>query len=320
MERINNVLKESGFQGFSLAEMPGTASTYRVVRPDGATTENLSEGERNFIAFLYFYFLVYSSLDQDTTTGSKIVVIDDPVSSMDPNAMFIVAAHVRELISICQNNPEYRHDRGQGDFIKQIFVLSHNPYFFREVSYPNLNDYSYANCYLIPKCDNVSTVKCCVRARSDAPSQQENYSPVLNTYAALWRGYKEAASSITLLNVTRVNVTRRILEHYFLQLCGYDGAHLSNTLLKDNRSQFIYTDADGREDLSRYHLVPAMLTYISHHKHGIGDDAYLFDEDHDPEQLCHVFQMIFTIMGQGEQYRMMAGADGERDEAAGAGE
>lgn len=142
----------------------------------------------------------------------------------------------------------------------------------------------------------------CVRNRQDAPSQIENYTPVLNSYAALWHEYKEATTSITLLNVTR-----RILEHYFLQLCGYDSADLTTTLLKNNREKFIHTDAQGQEDLTDYHLVTSMLTYISHHKSGLEDDTYLITEDHDPNQLRRIFQLIFTLMGQEQHYKMMSG-------------
>ena len=301
-EQINTVLRESGFQGFHLDDVPGKDNTYRVVRLDGSTAENLSEGERNFIAFLYFYFLIQGSLEQTEDPRNKIVVIDDPVSSMDSGAMFIVAAHVRELVSICQNNVDYRHDTGRGNHVKQIIILSHNPYFYREVSYPNLNDYGYASYFLIKKTDNMSGITLCIRDRQDAPSQKENYTPVLNSYAALWNEYKEASSSITLLNVTR-----RILEHYFLQLCGYDSADLTTTLLKNHRDKFIRTNAQGQEDLADYHLVTSMLTYISHHKSGLEDDTYLIAEDHDPNQLRHIFQLIFNLMGQEQHYKMMAG-------------
>lgn len=39
--------------------------------------ENLSEGERNFIAFLYFYHQVRGSMSSEEIK-EKIVVIDDP--------------------------------------------------------------------------------------------------------------------------------------------------------------------------------------------------------------------------------------------------
>lgn len=53
IDSINNLLDNSGFEGFSLRAKEGVANTYEVIRPDGTVAEKLSEGERNFIAFLY---------------------------------------------------------------------------------------------------------------------------------------------------------------------------------------------------------------------------------------------------------------------------
>ena len=64
---------------------------YEVIREDGSVAENLSEGERNFIAFLYFYHQVRGSMTGEELK-EKIVVIDDPVSSMDSTALFLVSA------------------------------------------------------------------------------------------------------------------------------------------------------------------------------------------------------------------------------------
>lgn len=242
---MNRLLRDSGFQGFHLEKHPAHANAYQVIRMNGTVAENLSEGERNFIAFLYFYFLVKGSLDASGDTRGKIVVIDDPVSSMDSSVLFIVAAHIRELISICENNVDHRHNSAQGDYIKQIIILTHNAYFFKEVSYKHLNDYSYASYFLINKMENRSSVTLCVKHSDVALSQQENYSPVLNSYAALWQEYREVDSSITLLNVAR-----QILEHYFIQLCGHTDTDLTKCILQENRDRFITTKEDGSEDQS----------------------------------------------------------------------
>jgi wobble nucleotide-excising tRNase len=74
--------------------------------------------------------------DDAEISKDKIAVIDDPVSSMDSSVLFIVSALVRELIGVCFNNAEYReHEREvQEDYIKQIFILTHNVYFHREIT------------------------------------------------------------------------------------------------------------------------------------------------------------------------------------------
>lgn len=88
IEGINRILKTSGFQGFYLRAKKDVQNTYEVIRPDGTIAEKLSEGERNFIAFLYFYHLVRGSFS-DKEVKDKIVVIDDPVSSMDKATNFV---------------------------------------------------------------------------------------------------------------------------------------------------------------------------------------------------------------------------------------
>ncbi|MDO4928649.1 MAG: AAA family ATPase [Corynebacterium sp.] len=297
---INRLLRDSGFQGFHLASNPGEQDTYRVVRADGTTAMHLSEGERNFIAFLYFYYLVHGSHSIEEGHKDKIVVIDDPVSSMDSATMHVVAFLVRELASICDNTCEYRHHTHLGDFIKQLFILTHNAYFFREVSYNHLSDYRYASYYLIRKEGNVSTVKQCTRHQAAAPSQLENYSPVVHGYAALWQEYQESTSAVVLMNVMR-----RILEHYFLQLCGYEGSNIANRILKENRERFIKHHDDGHEDQSGYNLVAAVLAYITHGISGIDDDAYYIADAHDVDQLRTVFERMFTLMNQQQHYDMM---------------
>lgn len=127
-DSINLMLRDSGMRGFSLEPKAGVDNVYEVRRPDGTIADNLSEGEKNFIAFLYFYHLVHGSDSADGETREKIVVIDDPVSSMDSGSLFIVSTLVRQMIEICRNNADNRNRTAEGNFIKQIFILTHNAY------------------------------------------------------------------------------------------------------------------------------------------------------------------------------------------------
>jgi len=86
---------------------------YALMR-SGKTALHLSEGERTAIAFLYFL----KSLEDkafDLTKG--IVVIDDPVSSLDANALFSAFGYMKERTKECN----------------QLFILTHNFAFFRQV-------------------------------------------------------------------------------------------------------------------------------------------------------------------------------------------
>lgn len=162
MDAINRELLDSGFQGFHLKKDSRDSTKYKIVRDDGSPAHGLSEGERNFIAFLYFYHKVKGREHADSEFKDRIVVIDDPVSSMDSTSLFIVSAIIREMISICFNNGNASNQEAPR-YIKQIFILTHNAFFHKEVSYNRLKYYHCVNFYLIKKVQNVSTVELCVR-------------------------------------------------------------------------------------------------------------------------------------------------------------
>lgn len=58
----------------------------------------LSEGEITFITFLYFLQLTKGSIDKDSISEDRILVIDDPVSSLDSNILFIVSSLLKDDI------------------------------------------------------------------------------------------------------------------------------------------------------------------------------------------------------------------------------
>lgn len=315
MKSINTMLRDSGFQGFELRPrheeiirpdgsvervVPTPAINYEVVRTDtGKIAENLSEGEKNFIAFLYFQQLVFGRESADGDTREKIVVIDDPVSSMDSSALFIVSAQIRKMIEVCRNNADNRNPVVSGNFIKQIFILTHNAYFHREVTYAYANRYDFVSFYLIRKTDNKSSIRLCDCQNPDCPSERMNVNPVKNSYAALWDEYKDASSGIPLMSIIR-----RILEYYFLQLCGYEGSDLRKRILEENKDAFTHDDF-GNEDYSKFELASAMLSYIAANSSGINDGMHYVDDCIDIQKCRDTFQMIFHHMGQDQHYEMM---------------
>ena len=311
-ESINSMLRDSGFQGFSLRKKPGVKNRYEVVRDGDKPVKRLSEGERNFIAFLYFYHLVRGSGKADsaiigtdgniqdvTDTRDKIVVIDDPVSSMDSGTLFIVSSMVREMINVCHNNIELLNPEVTGTYIKQIFILTHNAYFHREVTYNQVDYFDCVSFYMIRKTDNHSSITLSWREAKELSEDDVNVNPVQNAYTALWSEYKELNSSIPLLNVIR-----RILEYYFMELCGYQGTGMRDTILKINKKEFIRTREDGSIDDTDYHLAYSMLSYIDN-DHSFVDGFNLVQDAVDPDQYRSVMKKIFEHMGQGQHYDMM---------------
>ena len=86
---------------------------YTITR-GGVSAEFLSEGETTAIALLYF---LKSLQDRRFPLANGVIVLDDPVSSLDANALFLAFAFIRERTK----------DAGQ------LFILTHNFSFFRQV-------------------------------------------------------------------------------------------------------------------------------------------------------------------------------------------
>lgn len=93
---------------------------------------NIRQLERETLLPFYITIILQREI---SAVKDKIVVIDDPVSSMDSGALFIVSALVREMIEVCYNNTDYRSYKVDGDYIKQIFILTHNIYFHKEITH-----------------------------------------------------------------------------------------------------------------------------------------------------------------------------------------
>ncbi len=85
-----------------------------LIRRGGQPAMHLSDGERTAIAFMYF---LKSLTDNSFDLQKGIVVIDDPVSSLDANSLYCAFGFMKERAV----------DAGQ------LFVLTHNFAFFRQV-------------------------------------------------------------------------------------------------------------------------------------------------------------------------------------------
>lgn len=303
IDAVNKTLRDAGLQGFRLCPKDGEEHVYEVRRQNGKIAKNLSEGERNFIAFLYFYHVVRGTYDETGKKKPKIVVIDDPVSSMDSGVLFLVSSLVRELVDICYNNVNLETHTFKGDEIAQIFILTHNTYFHREITYNQVGRYEFVSYYLIQKRSNTSTIKLCVKENKElVPPVLENYNPVQNSYKALWSELKELTGTIAIMSVIR-----RILEYYFLQLCGYDGVNLRREVLEKNQDKFIIKSEqeDIPDDDTKFHLAQSMLSYIGKQDHGFNDGMDFVDESTDISECKEVFKMIFDCLDQRQHYDMM---------------
>lgn len=110
-EELNGEL--ASYLGHSELQLEVEETGYRITRK-GKPADSLSEGERTAIALLYF---LKSLSDQDFDLQNGIVVIDDPVSSLDSTALYYAFGFMKSRVA----------DAGQ------LFVLTHNFLFFKQV-------------------------------------------------------------------------------------------------------------------------------------------------------------------------------------------
>lgn len=266
-DAINRTLQAFGFSNFRL-ETAADGTRYRLVRGDGSDAKDtLSEGEKSFVTFLYFYHLIWGSDANAGTTRDRIVVFDDPISSLDSDILFVVAGLVRDVIE--------RTRAGKGP-VKQVFVFTHNVYFHREVTFlaKRSKDGALADetFWVMRKRKSISTI------------DRHKSNPVQSTYDLLWAELRAEAPSATTIR----NTMRRILETYFTLLGGVD--------LKKLVSGF-----EGEEQA----ICNALLSWMNAGSHAEFDDLHVSSSDESVDRYLAVFEEIFTKAEHGAHYRMM---------------
>ena len=265
---INKLLKGFGFHGFRL-DIASTESSYKLVRSNGADAKNtLSEGEKTFVTFLYFYHLLKGSATTAGTTTDRVVVIDDPVSSLDSDVLFIVSSLIKQLFEEVKSNTGH---------IKQMFVLTHNIYFHKEITFNHerkKNAMDYETFWVIRKTDQKSKIESHVS------------NPIKTSYDLLWSELKRP----DINNTTIQNTLRRILENYF-KILGSTDLHS------------LYKHFDGADKIH----CRSLLSWVNDGSHFAHDDLYLAIEDSMVENYRKVFFKIFKYSEHLAHYKMMMG-------------
>ncbi len=272
VNKINTLLKKYGFTNFGFACTEDEKS-YCIQREDGQLVgETLSEGEVTFITFLYYYHLTKGSLNENDISKDKVLVIDDPISSLDSNILFMVSVLIKNLVKEAMEGKTN---------IKQVIILTHNTYFYKEITLEyDLKCYKKKYSFWIIKKDkNVSEIK----------SYEEN--PIKNSYELLWQEVKQAKEN-NISWVSLQNVMRRIVEYYFRILGGF----------KHN------SDLSERfENIEERQVCDSFILWFNDGSHEISDDLFVQNQNTSIEIYLKVFERIFEITGHEAHYKMMMG-------------
>lgn len=272
VNEINKILTSFGFLNFNLTEAEKHGN-YKLVRENGEDAKDtLSEGEKSFITFLYFYHLLKGSNDKENIMVDRIVVFDDPISSLDSSILFIVSNLIREIIGEVQRN--------DGN-IKQVFIFTHNVYFHKEVSFDTKRGAK----------DKMKDETFWILRKEGINTRIKNYdsNPIKTSYELLWEELKNYSEHRV---ITVQNTMRRIIENYFKILGG----------LNDN-------DLVGKFEPEEQIICNALLSWLNDGSHFVNDDLYVDTNSEIVDQYFEVFRKIFIVTGNEGHYNMMMGLD-----------
>ncbi len=163
----------------------------------GHTAQDLSEGEKSAVAFLYFL----KSL-QDRGVGMKdcIVVIDDPVCSMDTNSMFCAFGYMKERTQDCG----------------QLFILTHSFSFFRQVKnwFHHIKPTKETSFHMLKPvlCEDGQRSTCLVELD---PTLREHDSEYQYLFKQVWEASRLPQYSLSVaVQYSMPNIARRFLEAF----------------------------------------------------------------------------------------------------------
>lgn len=186
---INNNLQGIGITDFHIVKCVGE-NAYRISRAEEGEEKvfgTLSEGEKMLISFLYFIETCTGRKAADAPEKKKIIVIDDPISSLSHVHVFNVSCLLRDIF--IDKHP-----------FEQVFILTHSLYFFYEIVYRKEEKREESQkLFRIAKNDEGSYV------------EEMKYSEIRNDYESYWSVVNDPKAPKALM----ANCMRNILDYFF---------------------------------------------------------------------------------------------------------
>lgn len=187
---LNNILLNLGF-GF---ELKSDEDNY-YIKLRNSNSEliltDISEGERNLLALLFFYYEMFND-EKFTKIKSNIdlIIIDDPISSLDNNNRLYVINLIKQLIEITES---------------QIFILTHSWEDFCDISYATENKNNYS-LFEIKKIDGKSTL---TKTTNNEPPHKHDFKELYE-----FSNKKESDKLTDCEMYHYPNIMRKVLEKY----------------------------------------------------------------------------------------------------------
>lgn len=273
IEHINSMLVDMGIVDFKIIKYKEEESLYRIVR-DGSDTpvfRTLSEGERTIISVLYFIETCRGLLDKNKANKKKIIVIDDPVSSLSNMYIFNIGRLIRNIFY-----PEVKKDKDTKELFivpkyEQIFILTHSLYFFYEMTeMTEEKRHLFQALHRISKNENGSRI------------DTMRYEHIQSDYQAYWMTIRDSNTHPALI----ANCMRNIIEYFFNFVEKRD---LNNVFNQDKFKDPKYQ---------------AFQRYINRESHSLGQNIFDFKE-FDYAIFMDALKHVFIETGYSEHYNKM---------------
>ena len=184
---INSGMTELGIDDFRIVKHSG--NHYKIVREeqDSETFQTLSEGEKMVISFLYFLELCKGKKNASDVGQKKIIVIDDPISSLSHIFIFNIGQLIKK---------EFLYS----DIYEQVIVLTHSLYFFYELTDANHKR----------RKENQKLFRL-LKNSDGSQILSMKYEEIQNDYHSYWQIVKDDKQPPALV----ANCMRNIIEYFF---------------------------------------------------------------------------------------------------------
>ena len=277
-EAIDNIKKglvDLGIMDFEIKKHAD--NLYKIVRgeKEDKVFHSLSEGEKMIISFLYFIELCRGKKDAIDTGKKKVIVIDDPISSLSHIYVFNVGRLIKNEF-FAQKETEINKETGDKLVVwnykyEQVFILTHSLYFFYEITETN-HEIRKENqkLFRLIKNDTGSTF---------IPMK---YEEIQNDYQAYWFIIKDSQQPAALI----ANCMRNVIEYFF------------NFVEKKDLNNFFLQEA------LKANRFQAFYRYINRESHSLGQNIFDFKE-FNYQDFRDAFKELFKVAGYEAHYKKM---------------
>lgn len=233
-----------------------TEDGYFTLKRANRNAKNLSEGEKSAIAFAYFLVLLESDIEK---LKQSIIVIDDPISSLDANHIAQVSSLINSFFfrrNIDNTNPDK-----VANCFSQLFILTHNFEFYNFIHDANNIKRKKKEVNADGKTIDVPALnEYLVKKTSQTIDMPKSLSAYKSEYVYLWKqicDYKEKGYPEDL-NYIMPNIVRRFVEIY--TLIKLPGNHDEI----DNRVKILVNDVNELKILHNFSHFTSLERVVKH--------------------------------------------------------